>query len=100
MWGSAPAIAAEKIQVCAKYQINTGWSKGHLVNASHLRGSELNTVTKSFEYSSFSTYIVIFWDKDQATIIEMDWPTINAIGQEGTDRRGLKWEIAKTRICF
>ncbi len=92
--------AAEKEVVCAKYRADYGWSKGHKVEASILKGSELNSATKTFSYNILSTYVVIFWARDQASIIEMGWPYLSAIGQEGEDQRGMKWEIAKTSICF
>ena len=94
------AHAAEKETVCAKYRADYGWSKGYKVEATILKGGELNQATRTFNYNSLSTYVVIFWDKDQASVIEMNWPYLSPIGQEGEDQRGIKWEIAKTTICF
>jgi hypothetical protein len=56
--------------------------------------------TKSLNYNSLSTYVVIFWEKDQASIIEMSWPYLSLLGQGGVDQRGIRWEIAKTSFCF
>jgi hypothetical protein len=80
---SVSAVAAERETVCAKYQSEGGWSKNYKVEATIIRGTELNQATRSFEYNGLSTYVVIFWDKDQASIIEMSWPHLSPIGQEG-----------------
>jgi hypothetical protein len=93
-------IAAERVDVCAKYETNGGWSSGYKVSANVMKGTELNAATRSFNYNSFSTYIVIFWAKEEASVIEMDWPYLSAIGQGGKDQQGRKWEIAKTAVCF
>lgn len=100
LFAMPPAHAADKEVVCAKYKTDSGWSKGYEVEATILKGSELNSATRTLKYNNLSTYVVIFWEKDQASIIEMNWPYLNAIGQEGEDQRGVKWEIAKTSICF
>ena len=92
--------AAEGETVCAKYRTDNGWSKSYKVEATIIKGTELNQATRTFEYNAFATYVVIFWDKDQASIIEMSWPYLSPIGQEGEDRRGVKWEVAKTSFCF
>lgn len=92
--------AAEREAVCAKYRAEYGWSNGYKVEATILKGHELNQATRTINYTSYSTYVVIFWDKDQASIIEMDFPYLGPVGQEGKDQRGIKWEIAKTNICY
>lgn len=95
-----PGHAAEKEVVCAKYRTDYGWSKGYKVDATILNGSELNSETKTFNYNNLSTYVVIFWEKDRASIIKMGFPYLTIIGQEGEDQQGKKWEIAKTSICI
>lgn len=94
------ANSADRETVCAKYRTKGGWSDGYKVEASILKGHELNQATRTFNYTSFSTYVVIFWDKEQASVIEMDFPYLGPIGQSGKDQRGTEWEIAKTTICF
>ena len=93
------AGSAERATVCAKYRTANGWSSGYKVEATIIKGSELNQATRSVDYKAFSTYVVIFWDDDQASVIEMGWSQLSFIGQEGEDKRGVKWEIAKTSIC-
>lgn len=34
-------------------------------------GTELNRATKSYDYESYSTYAIIFWDKDEASVIKI-----------------------------
>lgn len=97
---AVPCLAMEREVICAKYRTTNGWSKGYRVEATIAKGSELNQATKTFNYSGLSTYVVIFWNKDEASIIEMDLPWLSPIAQEGKDLRGVKWEIAKTSICF
>lgn len=97
---SSFAFASEHAIVCAKYESQSGWSDVHKVEAIITKGSELNQVTNSFNYQSFSTYVVIFWHHGGASVIEMDSPDLTANGQEGKDQQGLKWEITKTSLCL
>lgn len=98
---SGIVTAGEKAVVCAKYRANYGWSKGYQVEATILSGSELNSATQSFDYNSISTYVVIFWDQDQVTIIEMSFPYLSVVGTSGEDRQGKEWEVSKgSGICF
>ena len=97
---SSTLLAAEKVKVCAKYRANYGWSTGYKVEANVLNGSELNAATNSMNYNAISTYVVIFWDEGQASVIELDFPFLSMVGQTGTDQQGRQWEIAKTLICY
>lgn len=95
------ALASEQVNVCAKYRTASGWSKGYKVEADVYKGTELNRVTKSFDFNSISTYVVIFWSKSNASIIEMDLPWLSVIGSSGKDRDGTRWEISKsTTLCY
>ena len=97
---SSTLLAAEKVNICAKYRANYGWSTGYKVEANVLKGHELNAATNSIGYNGISTYVVIFWDEGQASVIEMDFPFLGPVGQTGTDQQGRQWEIAKTIICY
>lgn len=92
--------AAERLQVCAKYRTSHGWSDGYRVQATKLGGSELNRATGSWEYNSLATYVVIFWDRDQASVIELSWPFLGPMGTDGQDQRGTRWEISTSSLCF
>ena len=96
---STKVFAYEEIDVCAKYK-NTG--KSYSVEALVYDGSELNSATNSFNYNSFSTYVVIFWSSEQATIVELDYyfGSIGIFGLNGKDQRGYPWEIREGTICF
>lgn len=94
------ACAAERAIICAKYEVEYGWSNGYKVEATILKGFELNQATRSLNYTSYSTYVVIFWNKYQASVIEMGFPYVGPISQEGDDQQGRKWQIAKTSLCF
>jgi hypothetical protein len=93
------ANAEERIKVCAEYK-NTG--KSYHVTANLMRGSELNQKTGSWNYSSFSTYAVIFWAQGQASVIELDWPQISVFGTDGSDQNGYRWELSKNSsgLCW
>ncbi len=97
------ANAEEKETVCAKYFTNHGWSKSYKVEASILKGLDLMRFASEPWYkasSGFSTFVVIVWDKDQESIIEMSWPTLSTIGQDGKDQRGVRWNISINNICL
>ena len=97
---SAFVHASERAVVCAKYAANYGWSEGYAIEATIASGSELNQATGSFTYDGLSTYVVIFWRQDQATIIKMSFPYLSAIGMDGEDQEGRKWQVAKTSVCI
>ena len=93
-FSSLNSFGEEVNEVCAKYK-NT--NKEYKVQAHILSGTELNQKTKGYSYNSYSKYAVIFWGKDEASIIELDYPgTINSFGTDGKDQKGYKWEISKS----
>lgn len=94
--GLQAAIAVEKLTVCAKQ----GSWKPYLVPATIYTGSELNKATRSFDYTAFSRYVVIFWSQEQATIIELSMPSLSAIGTPGTDKQGREWIVSTSSNCF
>jgi hypothetical protein len=89
-----------------------GWSKKYTVDVTFLTGNELNQATKTFDYSTYSVYGVVFWDKGQATIIkisttlfcgmETDKSCIqNAVGNiKGIDQDGDEWKICASDYCY
>lgn len=92
--------ATEHAEICAKYRTSTGWSDAYKVEATIAKGNELNQATSSFNYQSFDTYVVIFWDKDQASVIQMESPFVTLVEQTGYDQQGRAWQIKKGSICF
>lgn len=55
---SSHSFAYEVLDVCATYK-NTG--KKYKVEVNVFSGSELNSKTRSFNYTPYSKYAVIFW---------------------------------------
>ncbi|MCL5776450.1 hypothetical protein M1105_05545 [Limibaculum sp. FT325] len=92
------AVAAERVEVCAEYE-STG--KKYRVMATIAKGSELNRATKSYSYTGFSTYVVIFWSQENASIIKMPFGPPSAFGSAGEDQEGRKWRVStSTTFCF
>ncbi len=104
---------AKYVQTCiVKYKTQQGWSKKYTVSVTFMTGSELNTATRSFKYNGFSTYAIIFWGNDEATVIKIK--TFTVCGTEvdkscitgtfgdlkGVDQDGDEWNICKDDLCF
>lgn len=95
-----------------KYETQEGWSKLYSVEVQFLTGYELNDATGTFNYTVYSIYAVIFWDKNQASVIklstylvcgsEVDCDCINSsfVDLEGYDQDGNKWKICVSNFCF
>ena len=58
-------------QCKVKYKVEYGWSKTYTVDVTFLTGSELNSATGTYNYSSYSVYAVIFWAQNEATVIKI-----------------------------
>ena len=88
--------------VCVKYETEYGWSEGYQVSGTVIKGTELNSRTSTYNYSPYSTYVVVFWGKDQASILELDFYTgsVSSYGQPATDQRGRSWQVSKTSYCY
>jgi len=106
-------VFAKYTQTCeVRYETESGWSKSYTVEVSFLTGSELNTATNTFNYSSFSTYAVVFWSQGEAAVIklstmllcgsEVDKSCItNTFGDlKGTDQDGDDWKVCVSSFCF
>jgi len=69
---SSITVASEKVDICLKYKKEIGWSRGYSVKGTIIDGFDLNDAVGSFSrFNSHSTYVVVFWDKDQASIFEL-----------------------------
>jgi len=77
-----------------------------------MTGSELNSATTSFNYSSYSTYAIIFWGEGQASVIKLSSYTgcvseadKNCITNtytnlKGRDQDNDDWEICVSNYCY
>ena len=88
--------------LCVKYKRSSGWSNGYQINATVIKGSERNKATHTFNYNTYSTYVVIFWDQGEASILELDYyyGSISVYGHAATDQQGRQWQVSKTSYCF
>lgn len=109
----ARCAEAKYVQTCeAKYMTEGGWSKKYTVEVTFLSGTELNTATNSYKYSSYTVYAIIFWSKGQATVIkvssylscgiEVDKSCItNTYGDiKGKDQDEDEWNICVSNYCY
>ena len=96
---AGPAAAFMREKVCARQDTINGWSRTHTVDALILRGSELNHAKKALIFTPASLYVVLLWDKERTTAIELDVPRFSDLGQAGRDERGNRWEVKKGEGC-
>jgi hypothetical protein len=60
-------------RICkVSYETRDGWSSEYLMEVNFLTGRELNKATKSFDYSSFSNYVLLWFDEGEVAILELD----------------------------
>ena len=106
-------VNAKYVQTCkVKYQKKYGWSDYYTVQVTFMSGNELNKATKTFNYDAFSTYGIIFWDNDEASVIkissftgcgmEVSQRCIEnvVLNLEGKDQEKRNWEICTKRYCY
>ena len=97
---SSNLIAIEKDVVCIKYQTQSGWSQAYEVEGTILKGFDLNRLTMSNAYKPLVTYVVVFWENNQATIIESDSLMITLMESNGVDQNGVTWKVKKGGISY
>jgi hypothetical protein len=92
------ADAMDTVQACAKYQTQDGWSHGYQVEAHVGYGSDLNQATGTLSYQPFSTYVVIFWAQNQASVIKllMGFGTLTFMESEGIGQDGRHWRVSQS----
>ena len=106
-------LEAKYVQTCeVKYLSSDGWSDYYTVDVTFMTGSELNEATSSIDYSSLSTYGIVFWGDGKATIIEISsivfcgnkatksCITSHALNIEGESQDGRSWEICTKNYCY
>ena len=86
-------------KMCVKYQVNYLWSKGYYVNAYLEKGNIINSKVSSLALEDNSTYVVIFWNSENVSLIKITQDSASALEQEGVDLRGLRWRISNSSLC-
>ena len=83
--------------VCYVGDTESGYSHRYKVAGIKLSGSELGMAVRNmFKYNSFDYYVVIFWDKGEATILKMNSSFDPGLfDSEVTDQYDRKWKIRK-----
>ncbi len=96
------SIEREEVEVCVKYKKEYGWSTGYKVAADLMKGSALNRATNSHLYISSSTYVIVWWDYAECSILRLDYyyGSISVIGVEATDQEGRKWKVSQSTLCL
>jgi hypothetical protein len=87
-----PASAHDRVDVCAKY-MDTGAAYHLLVDS--FNGIDLNVATSSFRYHPFRAYVVIIWQKGEASLIELDATSLTDVPVPGHDQYGRTWEVGR-----
>jgi len=106
-------VFAKYTQTCVvNYMTQNGWSKNYTVDVSFMTGTELNEATNSYNYSSYSTYAIIFWGEDKASVIKLSSYTACALevdkncitntysALKGQDQDGDDWKICVSNYCY
>lgn len=93
---AASAQAAERAVVCAK----EGNGQSYRIEATVITGQELNSATRSINYTPYSKYVVIFWQQNQASVIELDLPYLGVFDADGKDQQGRRWKVSTNSICM
>jgi hypothetical protein len=64
---------AETRRLCkVYYETENGWSQGYTMEVSFLTGYELNNATRSYSYSMFSNYCLIWFGKGEVAILKIN----------------------------
>ena len=94
-------LARQQALVCAKMIMPLGWSKAYQVDATIVTGLELGQATGNFtRYQPIATYVVIAWEKDDVSLIQMAVPQLGPLPTRGTDQLGRRWSVSTQSVCF
>jgi len=108
------SLYAKYSRTClVKYETTSGWSKTYEVVVHFHSGTELNKLTKSYNYSSNETYAVIWWSDESVTTITLEkniclysdeckYSHFNPeyySSSEGEDQKGTNWKICWSSSC-
>lgn len=95
---STTVHAYETKNICAKYQTQQGWSQAYEVQAQIYSEQEyLEAIGQSSLFANlFTSYVVIWWDYGQASIIKLDGMYSGSLlfSPTGVDQGGRQWRVA------
>lgn len=90
--------AYEVKNICAKYQTQQGWSKAYELQAQIYSEQEyFEAIGQSSLFANFFTsYVVIWWDYGQASVIKLDGMYSGSLlfSPTGVDQGGRQWRVA------
>lgn len=93
-----------EVKVCASYgnDLSNQWSKKYIVNAFIGSGMDFNNEMNCYNFSnclsSMSNYVVIFWDRGQASFLKLRSGSFlldSFSYSDATDREGRRWKVAE-----
>lgn len=87
-------------KMCVKYEVNYLWSKGYYVDAYLAKGNQINSKVSSLALEDNSTYVVIFWNSENVSLIKITQDSVSALEQDGIDLRGIRWRISNSSLCI
>jgi len=81
------------------------------IDVTFATGTELNQATRTFNYTTYKNYAVVFWAPEKATIIQLDGYLVCGFSFEasclpftgkmkGQDQQGRLWEVCTGQFCF
>jgi hypothetical protein len=101
---SSTVYAREEVEVCAKYRKSgnwaSEWSKEYKVSATMLNGSEMNKIMGGYDYSYSDKFVVIFWGKNQATVLKLNDTYLGYSSTKAYEQNGDEWEVRKGSYCY
>lgn len=70
---SSAQLSAEVRRLCkVYYETEEGWSSGYTMEVSFVTGTELNRATRSYDYSPFSNYCLVWFDRGEVVILRIE----------------------------
>jgi hypothetical protein len=93
--------ASERIEACVRYETRGGWSNAMQVRATATTGEELAQSTGNWtRFQPLSKYVVIFWEKGEASVINIGPWDVGSMPLRGADQAGRVWQVSIQDPCF
>ena len=72
LFASGVADAAVRRICKVSHETTTGWSQEYTLEVTFMAGQELNKATRSYQFSDFENYALIWFNKDQVAILKIE----------------------------